>query len=57
MWYYPYAEAMFKAQEPRQTESLVMGKVGKETLKPGSAFNDRGGIVEFENACQGWDFH
>ena len=55
-WYFPYAEALFKAQVPKQVESLVMGKVGKETLKPGSAFDDRGGIIEFENACQGWDF-
>lgn len=57
MWYYPYAKTLFSAQEPRQVESLVTGKVGKEALKPGSAFNDRGGIIEFENACQGWDFH
>ncbi|CAD6591732.1 MAG: hypothetical protein ASARMPREDX12_005398 [Alectoria sarmentosa] len=56
MWYYPYAETMFKAQEPRQVESLVMGKVGKELVGPGSAFNDRGGIVKFEDACQGWNF-
>ena len=56
MWYYPYAETLFKAQTPKQVESLVTGKVGKETVKPGSAFDDRGGIVEFENICQGWNF-
>ena len=47
---------MFKALQRRQAESLVMGKVGKESVGPGSAFNDRGGIVEFEQACKGWDF-
>ena len=56
MWYYPYAETMFKALQPKQVESLVMGKVGKESVGPGSAFNDRGGIVNFAEACSGWDF-
>ncbi len=56
MWYYPYAETMFKAQQPRQAESLVVGKMGKESMGPGSAFNDKGGIVKFEEACAGWDF-
>ena len=57
MWYHPYAETMFKELGSHRVESLVMGKVGQETMKPGSAFDDRGGIVEFETACQGWDFH
>ena len=57
MWYYPYAETMFKALEPRQAESLVMGKAGKKSVGPGSAINDRGGIVDFGEACKGWDFH
>ena len=56
MWYYPYAQAMFNIQPPRQAESLVMGKVGKETLGPGSAFDDKGGIVDFQKVCEGWDF-